>query len=316
MKKWFAFGLIGIGLLAVSGCSGDDDVSRRKVSLLFAEMMADQRIFIDDNGMLELWAVKRNEYNSLGQFRIDFNGRPVDLDGNLIEHFESDFDLLDAARLVVTFESSSAGLNTGDGTGPEIMSGMITGNSFDLDNGAAFQGVLGQYLVVTPSDGGGTPDVEEEDSTNPNCGIWFTTRDWGKPGPGLGLPVAPEGWIYEGWLMHGPMEFLSMGQFDSISVLDHNNIYLSSEQRLYAESTYHFPGEDFLVNAPEGLTFPFDVRGSMTFVTMEPVPDNAPDDPFMIMTLFCKSIPMEIQTSTKSMPLDAPPLPHATATLK
>ena len=316
MKKWFALGLVGIGLLAVSGCSGEDDSARRQVSLVFAEMMVDQRMFIDNNGMLELWAVKRNAYTSLGSFRINFNGRPVDLDGDLIDHFESDFDLFDAARLVVTFESSSAGQRAGAGTGPEIMSGLITGNSFELDNGAAFQGVLGQYLIVTPSDGGGIPDTVAEDETNPNCGIWFTARDWGRPGPGLGLPVAPEGWIYEGWLMHDHMEFLSMGQFDSINVLDDNNIYLASEERLYAESTYHFPGEDFLVNAPEGLTFPFDVRGSMTFVTMEPIPDNDPDNPFMIMTLFCKTIPMEIETTTKSMQLDAPPLPHATATLK
>ncbi|PHN99368.1 hypothetical protein CSC82_34410, partial [Rhodobacteraceae bacterium 4F10] len=37
-----------------------------------------------------------------------------------------------------------------------------------------------------------------------------------------------------------------------------------------------FPGEDFLVNAPDGVTFPTDLRGSTIVITVEPNPDNSP----------------------------------------
>ena len=45
-----------------------------------------------------------------------------------------------------------------------------------------------------------------------------------------------------------------------------------------------FPGEDYLMNAPAGLSFPTDLSGSMTVLTIEPVPDNSPM-PFLLKPL-------------------------------
>ena len=38
-----------------------------------------------------------------------------------------------------------------------------------------------------------------------------------------------------------------------------------------------FPGEDFLMNAPQGLTFPLDLSGKKVVISVEPKPDTSPD---------------------------------------
>ncbi len=43
-----------------------------------------------------------------------------------------------------------------------------------------------------------------------------------------------------------------------------------------------FPGEDFLRNAPAGLTFPTDLSGLMAAITIEPDPDDSPG-PFLAL---------------------------------
>jgi hypothetical protein len=45
-----------------------------------------------------------------------------------------------------------------------------------------------------------------------------------------------------------------------------------------------FPGEDFLVNAPAGLSFPVDIRGGNVVISVEPVPDNSAA-PFLLKPL-------------------------------
>jgi hypothetical protein len=45
-----------------------------------------------------------------------------------------------------------------------------------------------------------------------------------------------------------------------------------------------FPGEDFLVNAPSGLTFPTDLSGTTQVISIEPDPDNS-SAPFLLKPL-------------------------------
>ena len=45
-----------------------------------------------------------------------------------------------------------------------------------------------------------------------------------------------------------------------------------------------FPGEDFLMNAPSGLTFPVDIAGGTAVISVEPHPDNSPN-PFTLKPL-------------------------------
>ena len=54
-----------------------------------------------------------------------------------------------------------------------------------------------------------------------------------------------------------------------------------------------FPGEDFLVNAPSGLTFPADLSDATMVISIEPSPDNSPN-PFTLKPLLGKA-PMNAQ---------------------
>ncbi len=45
-----------------------------------------------------------------------------------------------------------------------------------------------------------------------------------------------------------------------------------------------FPGEDFLLNPPEGLTFPVDLAGKVAVISVEPSPDDSPA-PFALKPL-------------------------------
>jgi len=40
-----------------------------------------------------------------------------------------------------------------------------------------------------------------------------------------------------------------------------------------------FPGENFLIDAPEGLTFPLDLSGQVVVISVEPNPDPSPKPP-------------------------------------
>ena len=45
-----------------------------------------------------------------------------------------------------------------------------------------------------------------------------------------------------------------------------------------------FPGEDYLMNAPSGLSFPTDLAGGTAVISIEPYPDNSPN-PFTLKPL-------------------------------
>jgi hypothetical protein len=96
---------------------------------------------------------------------------------------------------------------------------------------------------------------------------------------GLDLPQLPAGWIYEGWTVIDGMPVTS-GKFDITSgEVDMYDGYSSQEN-----PGPPFPGEDYLMNAPRGLTFPTDISGGIAVISVEPYPDNSPE-PFAIKPL-------------------------------
>ena len=62
----------------------------------------------------------------------------------------------------------------------------------------------------------------------------------------------PAGWKYEGWAVINGIP-VSTGTFTNISDFDEADPYSSTMPGP------PFPGEDFLINAPAGLTFPTDI---------------------------------------------------------
>ncbi len=131
-----------------------------------------------------------------------------------------------------------------------------------------FSEASGNFMLDTPTD---TLNL------NPKSGLWFVDKDSvGVIIKGLNLPTVPSNWTYEGWIvMNGTI--VSTGKFRNPGAGDNEIIYYDTLTTGYA-----YPGEDFLQNAPAGLTFPVDLSnsGAEVYITLEPsYPDNS-NSPF------------------------------------
>lgn len=83
------------------------------------------------------------------------------------------------------------------------------------------------------------------------------------------LPALPAEWAYEGWVTIDGVD-VTTGRFSDPSTADDFDGF-SGDQ-----GGPPWPGEDFLLNAPPGTTFPVDLAGMTTFVTIEPAQDANP----------------------------------------
>ncbi len=204
---------------------------------------------------------------STGVFTVDANGNMsktgFDIDAN---------DLSNAIKFVLTIEP-----NPDPDPNPSavhILAGSFSSGTADLtinDDaaiGVDFSSSTGAYILATPTNGADTDE---------NSGIWFLDLSSGSPMAGLNLPVLPAGWKYEGWTVINGMP-VTTGTFTSADVVDDADPYSSTMPGP------PFPGEDFLVNAPSGLTFPTDIAGGVAVISIEPVPDNSAS-PFLLKPL-------------------------------
>jgi hypothetical protein len=168
----------------------------------------------------------------------------------------------DATAFVVSIEP------TGDSdpapSNVHILAGDLTDGSGSLSVGHSaainddFSAAAGTYILATPTNG--------EDS-NENSGIWFLNPE-PTPSAGLMLPTLPAGWKYEGWSVIDDVP-VSTGKFTAVDMADDADTYSGDEDGPT------FPGEDFLVAAPSGLTFPTDLAGTTAVISIEPDPDNS-----------------------------------------
>lgn len=168
--------------------------------------------------------------------------------------------------------------------------------SFVLDTthpatlGTDFADASGQFILATPSDGA---------DNNELSGLWFLQV----PGPeaSLNLPELPEGWVYEGWAVVDGSP-ISTGRFSDGGAADDFSGFSGSE------GVPGYPGEDFLLNAPDGLSFPLDLSGGTAVISVEPADDNSPA-PFALKPLVGE-IPADAEVST-NYDLGAGPAPFS-----
>jgi len=153
-----------------------------------------------------------------------------------------------------------------------IVAGDFAGDaaSVTVGHGAAlgddFTSSAGGFILATPTD---------SDDTNEDAGVWFLDNSSGAPAVGLDLPTLPAGWAYEGWAVINDTP-VSTGTFTDVAAADNASLYSTGGPA--------YPGEDFLTNAPAGLSFPADLHGSTIVISVEPVPDNSPA-PFVLKPL-------------------------------
>jgi hypothetical protein len=231
----------------------------------------------------QAWVVHQSGSNTFGfplvLFNIDADGRMVDpvADTVLTGPYHADVDAGDALGVTISLELSSQLVEESSFT--FILSGELAQGTANMtaDDFFAlsrdFSNAAGRFTLATPTD-----DVPDNELN----GIWFMDPTSDPTEAGLILPQAPNGWIYEGWVgVNG--QSVSTGRFVWTVEADSTAFYssgVSSDPPL-------FPGEDFLFNAPQGITFPLDLSGASVFVTIEPWHqwDVYPEDPFFLRIL-------------------------------
>lgn len=203
-----------------------------------------------DQGHFEGWAIYGEEKVSTGKFNV----------GDSLT-FTLNRNLMDADKIVVTIEPE--GDSDSVPSGVVILNGNVyDGEAVELFPPFGFIGVTGTYILATPTN---DPRAFE------NSGIWFLQL----PLPlsaGLDLPLLPAGWKYEGWVVNQGVPITS-GRFSVVDDEDEFNGYSG------VNPGPPFPGEDYLVNSPSGISFPIDLGDGASLAVISVEPDINGIDP-------------------------------------
>ena len=217
--------------------------------------------------MYEGWIVVDGAPVSTGRFNIDADGNAIAEDGG--GHvFEIPADV-DASAVVISIEPTVDPDPAPAAT--KVLGGEVVDGVAELTIahpaalGTDFADAAGTYILGTPTDG---------DGNNELSGVWFIDLPLAQ---GLDLPELPEGWAYEGWAVIDGIP-VSTGRFVDPGMADDFDGF-SGDQGGPA-----YPGEDFIVNAPDGLEFPTDLTEATIVISVEPDPDDSPA-PFALKPL-------------------------------
>ncbi len=278
MKKLFKLPMVlGVAVATLLASCGDDDGGTPSVSDLTLNISGLEDL--GDDYAYEGWIIVDGSPVSTGVFDVSSSG-------SVNSTFEVDAASLSAATMFVLSiepvpDSDPAPAAT------KILAGEFDGNTASLSTstvGSGFSSSTGKYIVAAPT---GTGAMEEEFS-----GIWFLDNSGASPVAGLDLPTLEAGWKYEGWVVIDGTP-VTTGTFTSVSGADEDAPFSGTN----AGPAY--PGEDFLVNAPTGLTFPTDIRNGTAVISIEPDPDNSAA-PFLLKPL-AGSIPATLTGNPYSL---------------
>lgn len=266
-------------MLLFSACSKEEDINTQSLSVTESSeellKMGKQKLEVNLSGLEPLgndfryegWIIVNGQPISTGTFKITSNGNMAP------KAFVVDSDdLASATVFVLTIEPHPD--SDPAPSDHKILAGDFSGSTASLSVshmaalGDNFMSATGSYILATPT----TATMADEKS-----GVWFINNTSGSPMPGLSLPTLPTGWIYEGWGVINGIP-VTTGKF-----LEENMADMAAPYSGPLPGP-PFPGEDFVMNAPAGLSFPTDLSGDKIVVTIEPNPDNHPM-PFFLKPL-------------------------------
>jgi hypothetical protein len=244
--KMYLILFLALGITLAS-CNKDDDPTSLNLNISGLEDLG-------ASAQYEGWIMVNGSPMTTGTFNVDANGNLSRTSFPIEEG-----TLNGATAFILTIEPNPD--NDPAPSDIHILAGDFSGSSANLSigHGAA---------LGTTFETDGTMNDEES-------GVWFL--DPAGPSPTLDLPVLPAGWVYEGWAVINGSP-VTTGKFTSPMGADMSSIYSGPN------AGPPFPGEDFLQNAPAGLTFPVDLRGGAAVISIEPSPDNSPA-PFVLKPL-------------------------------
>lgn len=262
MKTKFLITFLAIAALLIS-CDDDDDSNEGMLTININNLMTSA-----GDEQYEGWLIVDGTPVSTGVFTVDdmgtlsqtsFDVDKTDLDGatDFVLSIEPkpDSDPLPSAIKIL------GGTFSGD------MASVSASHSAAL--GTTFASATGKYILATPT----TTTTDDELS-----GVWFLDLSGGSPAVGLNLPGLPSGWVYEGWVVIDGTP-VTTGTFTSVDMEDNSAPYSGSDA-----SGPAFPGEDLVMNAPSGLSFPTDLSEATIVISIEPSPDND-SSPFLFKPL-------------------------------
>ena len=299
--------LIGIAsTMLFWGCSNEDILTESQPTTSKLTLNINGLEDLGSNARYEGWIILPSTTNtdglssevpkSTGVFTVNANGQlsktGFDIDAT---------DLSNAMAFVLTIEPYPD--PDPSPSSVHILAADFNSNSgmLSVEHPAAlgnnFIGTSGKYILATPTNGS---------NTNENSGIWFLDLSSGSPAQGLFLPTLPDGWKYEGWTVINGVP-VSTGTFTSATVVDDADPYSDTMPGP------PFPGEDFLFNAPTGLTFPTDISGGVAVISIEPSPDNS-TAPFTLKPLVGNIPTNAVDHTTYSMITNLSSFPSGTVT--
>ena len=259
--------LILAAVLMMTSCKKEDDnTDPMKTITLKLNGLED----LGADYVYEGWLIVNGSPVTTGTFMVDASGN---LSQTKFELKATDVD--NASKFVLSIEPKSDSDPMPSAT--KMMAGDFSGSSATINTGLVgdFSNAAGKYILATPTNGA---DNDE------NSGIWFLDIATGSPTVGLMLPQLPDGWKYEGWVVINGTP-VTTGTFINASATDDADPYSSTMPLPDVNGMDgFFPGEDFLINAPMGLSFPTDIAGGMAVISIEPSPDNSPN-PFTLKPL-------------------------------
>ncbi len=254
--------LIALVTLTVLACKDDDVTPAEQDLILNIQGLED----LGSDYAYEGWIMVDGAPKTTGVFTVDASGNLSQTTFSLDAE-----DLEKATAFILTIEPSpdndpnpsdvhilAGDFNTDDAT-------LTVGDSRALGND--FSASTGDYILATPTNGA---DSDER------SGVWWLDPAAG-PGATLDLPTLPAGWEYEGWAVIDGVP-VTTGKFTDPAKADDSAPFSGSMPGP------PFPGEDFLENAPAGLTFPVDLSEMVVVISVEPQPDNSPN-PFLLKPL-------------------------------
>jgi len=239
----------------------------------------------------EGWLIDSDGPHSTGRFSVADDGTPNP------STFQVDAALAaKASNVVITIEPAK-----GDAPAPSathFLAGPVTNGKADLGVaqglGVDLSTAKGSFILATPS--------TASDMTDDDQGIWWLVPGATKTAS-LELPMPPDGWMYEGWVVgsNGPV---STGKFTDASGVDSDGTGPAAGK----DPGPPFPGQDFVMPATM-----LD-NSYKAVITVEPDPDNSPM-PFAIKPLVAASID-GTKTAPESQQMSAgPAMPTGTATI-
>lgn len=245
MKNKF-LSLLAFGMLLVS-CSKDDNTATPQLKLNLTGLEN-----LGANYKYEGWIVVNGSPVTTGTFTVN--------DAGVLSKTTFDVDatsLAAATKFVLSIEPANDADPAPSNT--KYLVGDFSGNSATINSGIIgdFAASTGKYLIASPT---------SMSTMDPLAGVWF--MDGSGPSNGFNLPTLDAGWKYEGWVVKNGT-VLSTGKFSNPGASDLAASYSGTQP------APPFPGEDFVANAPTGVTFPLDLSGATLVISVEPNPDNS-----------------------------------------